>query len=135
MLEHDPDLLELLKDCAQDSFEGIVCRVVWATRSPVQGSSAARGRWNSPDSGFEVLNTSLKSEGADAEFEAFWSLFVQRPDRSALNWKLKVRLKRVVELDYAQLEELGVEQEKYQGRDYSRTQEISNALNFMGLMD
>lgn len=54
------------------------------------------------------------------------------PDRSALNWKLKVRLKRVVELDYEQLEELGVEQEKYQGRDYSRTQEISDALNFLG---
>ena len=132
MQERDPDLLECLKDYAQDSFEGIVNRVVWATRSPVQGSSAGRGRWNSPDSRFEVLNTSLKIEGASAEFEAFWSLFEQRPDRPALNWKLKVRLKRVVELDYKQLEELGVGQEEYQGRDYSRTQEISDALNFLG---
>ena len=81
MLERDPDLLEFLEACSQGRFEGFANRVVWADRSPIQGSSGARGRWNSPDCQFEVLNTSLEPEGADAEFEAFWSLFEQRPNR------------------------------------------------------
>lgn len=100
MLERDPDLLAHLEGCGEGPFEGAVHRVVWADRSPVQGSSGARGRWSSPDSQFEVLNTSFMPEGASAEFEAFWSLFEQRPDRQALNWKLRIRLKRVVELDF-----------------------------------
>ena len=132
MLERDPDLLERLESYVHEPFEGIVYRVVWADGSPVQGSSVARGRWNSPDSEFEALNTSLASEGAGAEFEAFWSLFEQRPDRPALNWKLRDRLKRVVELDSEQLDALGVGQADYQGRDYARTQEISDALNYLG---
>ena len=68
----------------------------------------------------------------DVEFEAFWSLFEQRPDRKALNWSLKIQLKRVVELNFDDLEKLGVHQADYQGRDYSRTQEIADALNYLG---
>lgn len=75
MPEHDPDLLKRLKGRCQNPFEGTVYRVVWADRSPTEGSSVARGRWSSPDNTFEVLNSSLTSEGAAAEFEAFWSLF------------------------------------------------------------
>ena len=66
MLERDPDLLERLEGCVQQAFAGTVHRVVWADRGPLQGSSVARGRWNSPESGFEVLNTSLEAEGAAA---------------------------------------------------------------------
>ena len=132
MLERDPDLLEHLEDCRERPFEGAVHRVVWADKSPVQGSSGARGRWSSPDSQFEVLNTSFVAEGASAEFEAFWSLFEQRPDRQALNWKLRVRLKRVVEQNFEILEQLGVGQADYRSRDYSRTQEISDGFNYLG---
>ena len=132
MLERDPDLLEHLESCREGPFEGAVHRVVWADRSPVQGSSGARGRWSSPDSQFEVLNTSFIPEGANAEFEAFWSLFEQRPDRQALNWKLRVRLKRAVELDFGALETLRVAQSDYGGREYSRTQEISDVVNYLG---
>ena len=132
MLERDPDLLERLEGCVQQAFAGTVHRVVWADRSPLQGSSVARGRWNSPDSGFEVLNTSLEAEGAATEFEAFWSLFEQRPDRAALNWKLRVRLRRVVELDFERLEELGVRQAEYASRQYARTREISDGVNYLG---
>ena len=132
MLGRDPDLLERLEGFDKEPFEGIVHRVVWSDGSPLQGSSVPRGRWNSPDSGFEVLNTSLASEGAGAEFEAFWSLFQERPDRQASRWKLRVRLKSVGELDFEQLYELGVGQADYRGRDYSRTQEISDALNYLG---
>ena len=128
----DPALLEYLESCPRRRFDGLVNRVVWADRSPIQGSTGARGRWNSPDGQFEVLNASLVPEGADAEFEAFWLLFEQRPDRPALNWKLRVRLKRVVELGFGKLEQLGVAQARYRIRDYSRTQEISDGLNYLG---
>ena len=132
MLERDPHLLERLEGCRQRPFDGVVNRVVWIDKSPVQGSNGARGRWNSPDCQFEVLSTSLVAEGANAEFEAFWSLFEQRPDRQALNWTLRVRLKRVVELDFMELERLGVGQADYRSRDYSRTQEIADGLNYLG---
>ena len=132
MLERDPELLEYLEGCRQKPFEGIVNRVVWVNRSPLRGSIGARGRWNSPDRLFEVLNTSLEAKGADAEFEAFWSLFEQRPDRRALNWKLRVRLIRVVELGFEEFGQLGVEPTVYQSRDYSRTQQISDGLNYLG---
>ena len=132
MLEPDPDLLRRLEACVQQAFEGTVHRVVWADASPLRGSSRARGRWNCSKGGFEVLNTSMAGDGAAAEFEAFWSLFEQRPDRAARNWTLRVKLDRVVELDFEQLELLGVRQAGYQGRDYTRTQEISDALSHLG---
>ena len=132
MLERDTTLLESLEECAQRAFAGTVHRVVWADRDPLEGSSAPRGRWNRPDSGFEVLNTSLDAEGAAAEFEAFWSLFEQRPTRAALNWKLRVQLQRVVDLDFEQLEDLGVQRAEYSNRQYSRTQQISDGLYYLG---
>ena len=132
MLERDPELLEQLERCRGRRFQGFAHRVVWADKYPVQGSSSSRGRWSSPDCQFEILNTSLVAEGAEAEFEAFWSLFEQRPDRPALNWKLKVRLKQVVELDFELLEQLGVARTDYHNRYYSRTQEISDGLNYLG---
>ena len=132
MLERDPDLLAHLEAWREAPFESAVYRVVWADRSPVQGSSGARGRWSSPDSQFEVLNTSFMPEGASAEFEAFWSLFEQRPDRQALNRRLRVRLKRTVELDFGALETVRVAQSDYGDREYSRTQEISDAVNYLG---
>lgn len=131
MSVRDPKLVACLEGRATRPFEGIVHRVVWSGRSPVQGSSA-RGRWNGPEGGFEVLNTSLEEDGARAEFEAFWSLFEQRPDRPALIWRLKVRLKRVMELDFEELEGLGVAQQDFGGRDYTRTSEISGVVSDLG---
>lgn len=132
MLERDPGLLEQLEGHVQRPYDGSAYRVVWVNTRPVQGSIGKRGRWSSPEGQFECLNTSLMPEGADAEFEAFWSLFEQRPDREALNWELRVKLKKVVELNFEDLGILGVNQTDYQNRDYSRTQEIADALNYLG---
>ena len=132
MLRRDPELLEYLERFRQEPFEGVVNRVVWAERSPIQGSNNASGRWSSPDFQFEVLNTSFSADGADAEFSAFWSLFEQRPDRQALNWQLRVRLMRVVKMRFEEIGQLGIEATAYRSRDYERTQEISDALNYLG---
>ena len=108
MLERDPEALERLEGCAQRPFEDRYS--AWRGPMPVlrrgAASPVAAGIVRAAVS--EVLNTSLASECAAAEFEAFWSLFEQRPDRPALNWTVKVRLRRVVELDFGQLEQLGV---------------------------
>ena len=125
-------MLARLERCAKGPFVGVVHRVVWSDGSPVQGSRSARGRWNSPQGGFEVLNTSLEGDGARAEFEAFWSLFEQRPDRPASSWRLRVRLKRVVELDFEDLEGLGVTRSDYSGRDYALTGAISDVISRLG---
>ena len=132
MVARDPKLLAHLEGCAKGPFEGLVHRVVWSDRSPIQGSSRARGRWNDPGGGFEILNTSLEADGACAEFEAFWSLFEQRPDRPASSWRLRVGLKRVVELDFEDLEGFGVLQSDYRGRDYGRTGAISDVVSYLG---
>ena len=58
-------------------------------------------------------------------------LFEQRPDRPALTHALRVRLDKVIRLDYAMLENLGVQEAKYEDRDYRRTQEIADAINFL----
>ena len=128
----DPALLALLERCVQGPFEGIVHRVVWSGASPVQGSRSARGRWNSPQAGFEVLNTSLEGDGARAEFEAFWALFEQRPDRPASIWRLRVRLQRVVRLEFKDLEQFGVPRSEYATRDYARTAAISDVVSRLG---
>ncbi len=39
---------------------------------------------------------------------------------------------RVVELSFAELGQLGIEATAYRRRDYTRTQEISDALNYLG---
>lgn len=131
MLERDPDLLERLDGCDRHAFVGTVYRVVWAHRSPLVGS-VAHGLWNSPEGAFEILNTALEAEGAAAEFEAFWSLFEQRPDRAALTWELHVLLRQVVALNFDLLDELGVQRVEYGNRQYSRTREISDGLHHLG---
>ena len=121
MQARDPDLLERLEGLTKGPFDGVAYRVVWRDRSAVQGSSSGRSRWNDPEQQFEVLNTSLARDGAAAEFGAFRSLFEQRPDKRASNWKLRLRLKRVVELGFEELgfeelEQLGVKSAGYGAR-------------------
>lgn len=59
-------------------------------------------------------------------------LFEQRPDKAALIWRLRVQLRRIVELDFDLLAELGVQRAAYVSRQYARTQEISDSLNYLG---
>lgn len=127
----DPDLLESLESIDTQPWSGLVYRVAWEGRVPTEGSSGRSGRWSSPRGDFEILFTSLERFGAEAEFEAFWMLFEQRPDRPALTHALCVRLNEVIRLDYGMLENPGVQEAKYEDRDYRRMQEIADAINFL----
>ena len=127
----DRELLEFLESIGTRSWSGRVYRVAWQGRDPAQGSSGKKGRWSSPRGDFEILFTSLEQAGAEAEFEAFWMLFEQRPDRPALTHALRVRLNKVIHLGYGMLENFGVSEAKYGDRNYGRTQEIADAINFL----
>ena len=120
MLERDPDLLARLEACGE-SVRGCGLQGVVGAQEPRAGQQ--RCTRTVADSQFEILNTSFMPEGANAEFEAFWSLFEQRPDRQAPRWKLRVRLNRAVELDLGARDALRVAQLDYGGREDSRTQE------------
>ncbi len=61
----DPELLSAVDALEPSKYQGEVWRVTWAARDPLAGNTAG-GRW-SPDGRFEVLYTSLKSDGALAE--------------------------------------------------------------------
>ena len=52
MPEREPALLEYLESWPSRQFDGFVNRFVRAGRNPIQGSTSARGRWNSPDGQF-----------------------------------------------------------------------------------
>lgn len=127
----DPALLELLEAIDGQPLAERVHRVVWADSEPTQGSNGKWGRWSSELGEFEVLYTSMEESGAKAEFEAFWSLFEQRPDRPAKTHTLRMKLKNVIRLDFPALETLGVMEASYQERDYSRTHEIADVINFL----
>lgn len=127
----DPALLELLEAVKAQPLAEEVYRVVWAKSEPTRGSSGKWGRWSSEFGEFEVLYTSVEPSGAEAEFEAFWSLFEQRPDRLAETHTLSIRLRKVIHLDFPTLETLGVKEATYQERDYSRTHVIADAINFL----
>lgn len=128
----DPELLEFLEGIDARPWSGFAYRVVWQESNPALGSSGKRGRWSSPRGEFEILYTSLEKSGAEAEFEAFWTLFEQRPDRTALTHCLRISLNKVIHLDIETLDSLGVPKAGYEGRHYSRTQEIADAVNFLG---
>ena len=60
----DNTLIDAIEASRADEFEGLVWRVVREDRDPTRGSSPG-GRWD--DGTFDVLYTSLESNGALAE--------------------------------------------------------------------
>ncbi len=112
--------------CAAD-----VWRVTKAGRDPTE-PSRSRGRWS--DGTFDVLYTSRAGETALSEIHALLSLQPVVPSRD--EWRLhrlKVSAARVLDLgDFEILKTLGVDIDRYESRDYSRTQPIGEAAFFLG---
>lgn len=128
---HDRAILDALESFEPETFDEIVWRVVRKGRDPLRGA-VANGRWNSTGE-FEVLYTSLVADGALAEvgfrlsLEPVWPSRIEHEIHS-----LRARAQRVLKLEnLQQLEKLGVDISRFHSFDYSTTQTIAAAANFL----
>lgn len=128
---HDRAILDALEAIDPGPFEGNVWRVTRKGRNPVRGTSA-HGRW-SPSGEFEVLYTSLEREGALAEIGYRLSLEPVWPSRMEHEIHLmEVRTERTLRLPNIEaLSSLAVDTARYQSFDYSATQTIAAAAQFL----
>jgi hypothetical protein len=129
---HDRDVLDALEAIGAQPFDGRVWRVTRSGRDPARGS-AANGRW-SPPGEFEVVYTSLERDGALAEIGHRLSLEPVWPSRLVHELHaLTVHAERAVRLPNLQtLQTLGVNTARYEKYDYSATQAIAAAAQFLG---
>ena len=127
----DLQLLDAIDAFRREPIDAEVWRVVRDGRDPVLGSPSL-SRWC--DGMFDVLYTSLEREGAVAEIHALLSLQPVFPSRTRwLAHKLKVAATQTLRLaDLPTLALLGVDVDRYDARDYSRTQPIADAACFLG---
>jgi RES domain-containing protein len=128
---HDRASLDALESLGSEPVEETVWRVARKGRDPLRGA-VANGRWNAIGE-FEVLYTSLESEGALAEVGYRLSLEPVWPSRIEHDiYTLRIRAERVLKLEnLRQLEELGVNIARFESFEYTVTQAISAAAHFL----
>lgn len=125
----DLGLLDTLDAFAREPFQETVWRVTREDRDPLL-AAASVSRWC--DGSFDLLYTSCERNGALSEVYAV--LQSQPVFPSKVNWvthRLIVTCKRVLKIDAARLEALGVAPALYRGRDYTRCRQISDAAYFL----
>lgn len=129
---HDRILLDALEAPDPEPFQGSVWRVTRKGREPLRGA-AAHGRW-SPSGEFEVLYTSLTRDGALAGIGHRLSLEPVWPSRIEHQiHEIGVAAERVLHFaDVAALVPLGIDSARYRSFDYSASQAIAAAANFLG---
>jgi hypothetical protein len=129
---HDRVILDALEALEPVPFNGIVWRINRAGREPLRGA-AANGRWSASGE-FEVLYTSLLSDGALAEIGYRLSLQPVWPSRVEHEIHvIEVKTERNLRFaDVASLAPLGVDTARYRSFDYGATQAIAAAANFLG---
>lgn len=128
---HDRAILDALEGLDAEVVEKTVWRVVRSGRDPLRGA-IANGRWNAIGE-FEVLYTSLQSEGALAEvgyrlsLEPIWPSRIEHKIHA-----LRVGAARALKLESLdQLERLGVNTARYESFEYSATQAVAAAAHFL----
>lgn len=125
-----PELLESLSQLPRDPFSGVVFRATRNNLNPGTASTSG-GRWMPPDRS-PILYTSLVSDGALAEMSYRQLLLDPIPSKAIFLHRLRVDLKRVVQISRTDLERLGVLTAEYQSLNYPKTQEIGDAACFLG---
>jgi RES domain-containing protein len=127
----DLRLLDHVDAYPRRSYSGLLWRVVRDGRDPLQGSRSA-SRWC--NGRFDVLYTSLEREGAIAEVYALLSLQPVFPSKITFQvHRLRVSVQQSLHLaDLPTLARLGVDTDRYQDRDYAKTQDIADAAYFLG---
>lgn len=111
---HDRAILDVLESLDSEPVEKTAWRVVRKGRDPLRGA-VANGRWNAIGE-FEVLYTSLASEGALAEVGYRLSLepvWPSRIEHEVHTLRIKADRALIFE-DLQQLEKLGVNIARYE---------------------
>ncbi len=129
---HDRELLDQLESLPSVKHSGDVWRVTPKGRNPVVGGNNG-GRW-SPSTGGPVLYTSLDRAGALQEIkfrlEVIDPVFPSK--RPFELHRIQVATTQTIEIaDLSTLGQLGVNEKKYQNTDYSQTQAIAAAAQFL----
>ncbi len=127
----DLQLLDRVDAYSKERYAGPAWRVVREGRDPLLGGRSV-SRWCNGE--FDVLYTSLERDGAIAEVHALLALQPVFPSKISFQChKLSMSIERMLHLvDLTSLEALGVNTDRYQDRDYGRTQEIADAAYFLG---
>jgi hypothetical protein len=132
----DQDLVDRLAILPTERFEGDVFRATRVDADPT-APSISGGRWAPPPddaSGIFVLYTSLERDAAMAEVVSFLTDLTPIPGpRPVKVSRLRVSTARTLRLAHTSLWTLGVDYPRYGERDYERTQQIGEALAFLGL--
>lgn len=132
---HDPVLTDQLSALPTIRFDGEVFRVTGISADPIAPSTNG-GRWAprpNGDPGVSVLYTSLERDGALAEVVSYLMDLTPRPSKPLRVHRLAVTTSSTLRLIQADLEGLGVDLTRYGERNYSVTQRIGAAMNFLGL--
>jgi hypothetical protein len=129
-LIHDPILIDRLSELPVETFAGEVFRATRKSLDPLAFSTGA-GRWGREGS-VAVLYTSLKPDGALAEISFHWSRMTPLPTKPAVLHRLRVTTKGTLRLIRAQLAALSVDLDRFGELNYVRTQEIGEAVAFLG---
>lgn len=129
---HDDRLLDALTSLPETSFSGTIWRVVNSIRSSIDGSRGS-GRWNTRKT--QVLYCSLEADGALTEIHFQISranpIFPSRLRHTL--FQFDATLKKVLDLtEKNQLSDLGVDMSRYSEILYSKTQEVGEAVSFLG---
>jgi hypothetical protein len=130
----DLRLLDHVDAYPRRPHSGQLWRVAREGRDPLQASRSV-SRWCNGQ--FDVLCTSLQREGAIAEVYALLSLQPVFPSKVVFQvHRLQVSVQQSLHLvDLPTLGRLGVDVDRYQEREYRRTQDIADAAYFLGFDD
>jgi RES domain-containing protein len=127
----DVELLDALDAHEGVSFQGDVWRIIREGRNVLQGAPS-NARWD-PGT-FDVLYTSLEREGALEEINFHLCRQPVFPSKIIfVLHQITVCTRRTLRLaDLATIAKLGVSRETFLSFDYSRTQAIADAADFLG---
>lgn len=126
----DPALLDFLEAQQAASFEGSVYRATRKGLDPTTYSTAG-GRWMVPGAA-SVLYTSQEQNGALAEISFHLAALSPLPTKPIALHKLAVHLRRLVRIEKSNFSALGVEAARFGELGYTRTQQIGDAVAFLG---
>lgn len=127
---HDPRLIDLLAALPVEKFSGEAFRATRKSLDPLAPSTRG-GRW-ARDGGSSVLYASLERNGALAEIAFHWGQLTPLPTKPVILHRLNISAHETRRLTRTNLEYFGVDAQGFSEMDYRRTQDIGEALAFLG---